>query len=224
MKIKSLVPLLLLGFVASAPLPTKSPAPMNAVTGDYLEARTASVFCGPCHYNGELITDGRQAILAWNIATGQWNGVNLAGVRAMASVTCDDNLSNKNAARSWELVIDPSATPAQSAALTDMVRARAAAQLGTLTATRSAKISFAHDSNGYVVTADGFADMTVHPMPDDRCCSEPHNVWYAPLTPIEHRKVGYTQSADYLSATNGTAWERSDENSAFYGNFCFVQK
>ncbi len=37
-----------------------------ALTGDYVEARTASVFAGACHFNGEVVTTGRDAVMAWN--------------------------------------------------------------------------------------------------------------------------------------------------------------
>ena len=38
---------------------------VTKIAGDYVEARTASVFAGACHYNGELVTTGRDAIMAW---------------------------------------------------------------------------------------------------------------------------------------------------------------
>jgi hypothetical protein len=69
------------------------------------------------------------------------------------------------------------------------------------------------------VSADGFADMTVRALPNNECCTQPHLVWYTPLMPIQHRKVGYTESADYTAGTNGETWQREDENSAFYGSF-----
>ena len=34
------------------------PASEVAPSGAYAEARTASVFAGACHYNGELMSDG----------------------------------------------------------------------------------------------------------------------------------------------------------------------
>ena len=63
--------------------------------------------------------------------------------------------------------------------------------------------------------------MSVQPMPNDECCSQPSLVWYTPLTPLEHRKVGYTQSATYTAGTLTDAWQREGENSAFYGAFAF---
>ena len=70
---------------------------MAAVKGDYVEVRTASVFAGPCHYNGELVTTGRDAMMAWNIAEGSFDNVNLAGVKAVAVVSATENLSDSNA-------------------------------------------------------------------------------------------------------------------------------
>src|SRR5918997_2889835 len=63
-----------------------SRAEADGVRGVYVEARTASVFAGACHYNGELTTAGREAVLAWSVKEGSWGGVELAGVRAVAGV------------------------------------------------------------------------------------------------------------------------------------------
>jgi hypothetical protein len=45
-------------------------------------------------------------------------------------------------------------------------------------------------------------------------------VWYTPLSPLDHRKVGFTDTASY-SGTVGDHWERHGENSAFYGSFTY---
>ena len=58
-----------------------SRADTSFVRGEYVEVRTASVFAGACHYNGELTTAGRDALMAWNVKSGAWRGVDLAGVR-----------------------------------------------------------------------------------------------------------------------------------------------
>ncbi len=211
MKAKTFLPLLLL--VASAPAPKLA----TALTGDYVEARTASVFCGACHYNGELVTDGRDAIMAWSISHGSWNNVDLTGVRAMAELACESNLSDTQATRSCEIIVDSSATDAQARAMTDFISHTGGSSLGRILPTHRAAISFKHDGGEYNVVAPGFADMTVDALPNNECCTQPHLVWYEPLVPVQHRKVGYTQTADYLAGTNGDSWERSDENSAFYG-------
>ena len=87
---------------AGCVLSTASAFAAVPVKGDYVEVRTASVYAGPCHYNGEVVTTGRDAILAWNIASGSHDNVNLAGVRAVAIVSSDavslSSSSNRRAA------------------------------------------------------------------------------------------------------------------------------
>jgi hypothetical protein len=225
MKIRSILPVVLLGFTAYTSVPTPTlPKPDTTITGDYVEARTASVFAGACHYNGELVTGGRDAILAWNITQGSWNGVDLAGVRAMAAISSEQNLGEDHAARKTELVIDPFASNAQAGAVTDWLRSFDSAQLGTIVSTHRSAISFRHDDGLYTINANGYAAMTVQPMPNNECCTQPHLVWYNPLMPLEHRKVGYTQSASYFAGTVGDPWDRWDENSAFYGRFSIAAK
>src|SRR6266851_8826683 len=87
-----------------------SQAESTSVKGDYVEVRTASVFAGACHFNGEVTTTGREALMAWSITSGKWKGVDLTGLRAIASVSADDNLSNSQARRRAEVIVDKSAT------------------------------------------------------------------------------------------------------------------
>src|ERR1700722_1556209 len=46
-----------------------SPSLSTPIKGDYVEARTASVFAGACHYNGEVMITGRDAVMAWNVTS-----------------------------------------------------------------------------------------------------------------------------------------------------------
>jgi len=61
--------------------------------------------------------------------------------------------------------------------------------------------------------------MSVQPMPNNECCAQPNLVWYSPLAPVDHRKVGFTQNATYAGGTVSEPWQREGENSAFYGSF-----
>ena len=45
--------------VALCALVFSSQAENVSLRGDYVEVRTASVFAGACHYNGEVVTTGR---------------------------------------------------------------------------------------------------------------------------------------------------------------------
>ena len=196
-----------------------SQAVSTSVRGDYVEVRTASVFAGACHYNGELTTSGRDALMAWNVTSGQWRGVDLAGVRTVAIVTADANLAETNAARRSEIVIDGAASDAQSRAMLQALKSRYASSLGQIISVRRAALSFEHQGKLYSVRADGSASINVEAMPDDLCCKMPQLVWYSPLVPLESRKVGYTTKAVSAGSGVGEPWQTSGENSAFYGSF-----
>jgi hypothetical protein len=188
-----------------------------SLRGDYVEVRTASVFAGACHYNGEVTTAGREAMMAWNVTSGKWQGVDLTGVKVMAIVSSESNLGDKDAARQSEIIID-SSSRAQSLAMLNAIREKYAASLGKVVKVRDAKISFVREGKTYAVAADD-ATINVEAMPNDLCCKMPNLVWYTPMVGLENRKVGYTTNANYSGNTVSEQWSRSGENSAFYGSF-----
>src|SRR5262245_59652400 len=204
--------------VAICALVFSSQAENVSLRGDYVEVRTASVFAGACHYNGEVVTTGRDAMMAWNVASGKWNGVDLGGVRAMAIVSSQSNLSEENASRQAEVIIDSSASSAQADAMLSALKEKYASSLGRIVEVRHAAITFEHKGREYAVKADD-ATINVEAMPNDLCCKMPNLVWYTPLVGLENRKVGYTSRASYNGKVVGEPWSRSGENSAFYGTF-----
>src|SRR5262245_17955316 len=108
--------------VAVSALVFSSRAENVSLRGDYVEVRTASVFAGACHFNGEVVTTGRDAMMAWNVTNGAWQGVDLTGVRVMAIVSSNANLSETNAARQSEIIIDSQASRAQTLAMLNALR------------------------------------------------------------------------------------------------------
>jgi len=197
-----------------------SRAENTAIKGDYVEVRTASVFAGACHFNGEVVTAGREAMMAWNFASGRWNGVDLSGLKAVAVVSADANLENADAARQTEIILDNAANHDQKIAMLEALKSRYAATFGRVVSVRSAPINFKHEGKSYEVSS-AEAVIDVEAMANDLCCRQPNLVWYSPLTQLSGRKVGYTLKASYSGNTVGDAWERDGENSAFYGSFAF---
>ena len=189
-------------------------------SGDYVEARTASVFAGACHYSGEYVADGREAVMAWHFRTGDWHGVSVAGLSAVAVVRADNNLAEPTAHRTTALFVDGQATADQQKALIDALTTRYAVAFGTINTRGTAAITFAHTADGgYRVSAPQVAALSVDAMPNRECCKQPNLVWYKPLAPISDRRVGYTQTASITARTGGDPWTRGNENSAFYGAF-----
>ena len=204
--------------VAVSALVFSSQAENVSVRGEYVEVRTASVFAGACHYNGEIVTTGRDAMMAWNVTSGKWQGVDLKGVRAMAIVNSTSNLSEPNAARQSEVIIDTGASREQAEAMLSALKEKYASSLGKIIDVRNAAITFEHKDRTYSVKADD-ATIDVEAMPNDLCCKMPNLVWYKPLVGLENRKVGYTTNATYGGRKVSDPWSRSGENSAFYGLF-----
>lgn len=217
---KRLWMIMLVGIVGLAAVAFSSQAENTSVKGDYVEVRTASVFAGACHYNGEVTTTGRDALMAWSVTSGKWNGVDLTGLRTIAVVSADDNLSNAQAGRRAELIMDKSASHEQTVAMLEAIKSRYAEALGQIVSVRTAPINFKHEGQTYQVDS-AEAAINVEAMPNDLCCRMPNLVWYSPLVSLGQRKVGYTIKALYTGHTVADNWERAGENSAFYGNFAF---
>src|SRR5262249_29792335 len=124
MKGKELFLAIVLALLAAAFV---SPA-FAQVSGQYLEARTADVYTGPCFANSEVNLTGQEAVLAWRIDQGSWNRVALDGFAVVAVVrassTLGDPYSNPLPARAV-LIVDERANEAQQAELTNCARAQA---------------------------------------------------------------------------------------------------
>src|SRR5215208_7298199 len=64
------------------------------ISGDYIETRSADVWTGPCVANGEVNLAGDQAILAWRVTKGDWNGVALDGLSVVGVVKAGATLGD----------------------------------------------------------------------------------------------------------------------------------
>ena len=95
----------------------------GAVVGDYVEARTAEVFAGGCIMSSQAETMGREAVLAWHVRSGDYDGEQLAGLSVVAAVAGDRNLGIREiggeapSAVRGIVFVDQNATPAQQRAL-----------------------------------------------------------------------------------------------------------
>lgn len=186
--------------------------------GSYVEARTASVFAGACHYGSEYTTQGRRAVIAWSVESGAEAGVSLAGARAVAIVTCEDNLAEAGAARRSTLFVERGLDDAVRAALVAWLEREHGAALGEIDAVEPAAITFEADGERFAVAAGELVELSGRSLPDRACCSMPSLVCYEPLTPVRERIVGQVEAVR-VAAGPGGPWSRADENSAFVARF-----
>jgi len=129
---------------AAATIATATAAP--GISGDYLEARTADIYTGPCFANSEIDLVGKQAVLAWRVREGAWHGVPLDGLAVVAAVRAAVTLGDPAGGplhAAAVLVVDQRATPIQRDALVAFAHAMAGDMLTTVVAVKSAPIEMA---------------------------------------------------------------------------------
>jgi len=190
-----------------------------AITGDYVESRSANVFVGACHHEGEIQTAGRNAVLAWRVSGGEFNGVGLKDVEAVAVVAADKHLGLDDAKRQSVLYVDEAATPAQREAMAAMLRERAGKALGRVIQVKSAPISFDARGDMYRVQVTGVASMKIKKQAGELCCKQPYEVWGKPFVPVAAAKTGYCVGVDFKDSGLLQAWSATDQNNAFFGQF-----
>lgn len=189
------------------------------VRGRCVEARTASVFAGACHYGAEATTSGREAIVAWRFESGSYHGVDLAGVEVAAAVVADANLADAGAKRNSILYFSDAAPAAARSAAGSLLRDRFGAVLGTVAGERALPLCVRFEGEHYRVAGGDLFDVEGSLLPDRACCKMPHQVWYRPFLPLAGAVVGCNAVFRYRDAQLGPTWERFDENTAFVGTF-----
>src|ERR1700682_1092625 len=134
MKTRMMVLAALVG-LAGSPLLAGSSS-VASVSGKYVEARTAEVFTGGCIMGSEAETVGKQAVLAWKVDRGSFNGISLDGLSVVAAVAGDRNLGiqeiggGKANIRS-SVFVDDRANAAQRIALVAMATELSRGTVGT---------------------------------------------------------------------------------------------
>jgi hypothetical protein len=200
---------------ASVALATQAPT----VTGEYLEARSVSVYVGACHYGAEYVEGGREATLVWNIHKGSWNGVSLDGLTVIAVVSAGNNLAIETKSRRSALYIDTETTPEQRAALTDMIQTQRGEVVGEVVSTQIAPITFAKKDMKYDVRVGNVLTLSATRYACEYC-TQPHNIWYKPLEQIDSSIVGQSHLYRYKDSILPVTWNKGEPtNNIFVGDF-----
>ena len=191
----------------------------GTVQGEYIEARSASVYVGACHFGAEYVEGGREATAVWNIHEGTWNGVSLNDLTVVAVISAKNNLAIDTKTRKSVLYVDTNTTPEQRAALKDMLTTKRADVLGEVVATQTAPITFTKNGTKYDVTVGKALALSANRYP---CagCTQPHQIWYKPLTTIQDIIVGKSEVYRYKDTHLPVMWQQSGtENNVFVGTF-----
>jgi hypothetical protein len=204
--------------------------------GDYVEARTADVFTGPCFSNAEIFIYGDSALMAWKVTEGSYKGVDLGGLGVAAAVkaNCTFSEDKPEQARSV-LIVDEKADAKQREALVALAKELAGARLSNVVDVRVSRISLkleshpeapsAHSEHGMPHAprasfwAPGLAQILTRPLNDgDHFCGN-EVVAYPPLSKGVSALPAYTLGNQFKGKGLNTNWDDPNCRSAFVGHF-----
>jgi hypothetical protein len=202
-------------------------AAAQQISGDYLETRSADVYTGPCFANAETGVAGNQAILAWRVQHGAWNGVDLQGRSVVAVVRANATLGDPDGdpyPAKAVLIVDDQATAQQQTALANFARHMGGKLLDNVERTIAAPVDFAvmrdHQHHGSArLRAGSFVTVQTRGLGDkDHFCGN-ESTYYPPLTELAHSMPAVALTDQYEGNDLGVSWETHGKRSAFVGTF-----
>jgi hypothetical protein len=201
------------------------------ISGDYIETRNADVWTGACVANGELNLAGDQAILAWRVTKGEWDGVKLDGLGVVgvvkASATLGDQYNNPYPAQAV-MIVDSKANAAQQKALVGLAQRMAGELLRNVLQVKVAAIDMKvsamedhhhmHDASSSLRAGAIVGVETRSISEQDHLCGN-ENVYYAPLATLVHSMPAVAELDEYDGDGLGVMWTLHGKRSAFVGHF-----
>ncbi|HKD78966.1 MAG TPA: DUF1326 domain-containing protein [Candidatus Angelobacter sp.] len=201
-------------------------APKPQISGQYVETRSADVYVGQCFANSEMNLSGQEAIVAWHIGNGSWDGVSLDGLTIVGAIkaqaTLGDPYGKPYPAKSV-LIVDKQATPEQRQALINFAQEMGGELLRHVVRVIDAPIDMevaegqhsvrARLQAGNVVTVETRAIGEK----DHLCGNE--DTFYQPLTQTTHAMAAVAMTDQYTGDDLNDTWTLHDKRSAFVGTF-----
>ena len=209
----------------------------SQIRGQYLETRSADVYVGQCFANGEVNLAGTEAIVAWHIQEGKWDGVSLAGLTVVGAVkaqaTLGDPYANPYPAKSV-LILDNHASPQQRQALIDFAQEMGGPLLShvvhavdapidmEILQSRAANAAAEHSARARLQAGDFVTVETRAIGEKDHLCGN-ESTFYPPLTQTTHAMPAVAMTDEYRGQDLGVSWTLHDKRSAFVGTFASNQ-
>jgi hypothetical protein len=200
-----------------------------AIKGDYIEARSADVYTGPCFANGEVGLVGNEAILGWKIREGDWKGTSLNGLGVVAVVKAQATLGDPYHSpypAVAVLIVDQHASSRQRLALQDFAVSMAGKLLSHVVRVESAPIQFAiaqGEHHGVArLVAGNLARIETRSLcqGDDICGNE--FVYYPPLVQLAHSMPAFTLQDSFQGKGLDVVWNHVGKRSSFVGTFALT--
>lgn len=219
---RKLLPLFLVSGLAFA-----ASLPSNKVYGEYVEARTADVFTGPCFANAEAGLIGNLAVFGWKVTKGTWHGTNLDGLGVVAAVRATSTLGDVYQPAypvSAVIIVDDRANPEQRLALQSFAKRMSGDLLKEVVRVDSAPISLTFENGDMhsmkaTLTAGTLAQIRTRAIHEgDHICRN-EEVWYSPLSKTNHVMPAVAEAHRFAGEGLGTKWSSPFKRSSFIGTF-----
>jgi hypothetical protein len=197
------------------------------IRGDYLETRTCDVYTGPCFANGQIGLTGQQAILAWSVDEGSYDGIDLKGLKVVMSVRAKDTLGfgsglviHPDPIRSI-ILVDARASSEQQQALAAFARERAGEVAGEVVRIAAATIdlSIDHVDMTAKLTAGKEIQVETRKLEKGDCVCSNESRFYPPLTAVDNSAPAYTVDASFSGRGLGAQWTAPRTRGAYLATF-----
>jgi hypothetical protein len=202
--------------------------PISAVNADvrghYVEARTHDVYTGECFANADTGLTGKNAVLAWKVDSGAFDGTRIDGLGVVAVISARETLGLKQSAPGRAIVIvDEKATPSQRDALVAFVKAQTGELTHEVVAVRFAPIELT------ICPCEGDACATLSAgavKVETRCIDADHDracgneiALYPPLAAGVKAKAAMATEHSFTGAGLNENWHDTNRRGAYVGTF-----
>ena len=212
----------LLALLATAAFATSKPQ----ISGQYVETRSADVYVGQCFANSEMNLTGQEAIVAWHVGEGSWDGVALNGLTIVGAIkaqaTLGDPYGKPYPAKSV-LIVDKQATPEQRQALINFAQEMGGELLQhvvhVIDAPIDMEVAQGQHSTRARLQAGNLVTVETRAIGEkDHLCGN-EDTFYPPLTQTAHAMPAVAMTDQYLGNDLNETWTLHDKRSAFVGTF-----
>src|SRR5438270_981768 len=201
----------------------------QTIKGQYVETRSADIYVGQCFANGEVGLAGDEAIVAWHIQEGKWDGVSLAGLSVVGAIKANATLGDpygKPYPAKAVLFVDRDATLAQRQALINFAQEMGGELLRHVVKVQDVPIDMQvlqnprnmHNARASLRAGEFVTVETRAIGEKDHLCGN-EDTFYQPLTQTTHAMPAVAMTDEYKGADLNATWTLHDKRSAFVGTF-----
>ena len=197
------------------------------ISGEYIEARTCDVYTGPCFANAEMDLAGKEAVMAWKVDEGGWNGVALEGLGVAIVVTSEKTMGaseffHMHAGKiSSIILVDARATKPQHDALVAFVKHSAKEFTADVKKIVKAPIKLENDhlSGQGTFSAGDVAKIETRGLKKGDCVCSNEQIFYQPLTKVSDISPALSNTLSYTGKEFDRTWTTHGQRNAFLATF-----